>query len=139
LTTEWITSRPRIVASPAPSERAPCRFEAVALSPPEQVVLAARVESDHGPHRVVVRLERHPRRPGEVEDREVGLAREHLEACMLRLAERRDDGIRIGDGLRHESAWTARSASEPRIAVRQASTNRSRVNITLPRSHHPNG
>jgi len=64
-----VAPEPRDVADP---ERAGARrHDRVRVSPPEEIIFAAREDSDHRPHAVVVRLERHPRRPGEVEDGQI--------------------------------------------------------------------
>src|SRR5882724_11471445 len=55
-------------------------------APPENVVLTARVDADHRPHLMIVRHQRHHRRPDHIEDRQlVGLI-ELMQPGVLRLA-----------------------------------------------------
>jgi hypothetical protein len=92
------------------STRYAVRSLASSNAAPEAVVLAAAVDPDHGPHAVVVRHDRHLRRPDDVEDRQIGCAMQQLDAGARRLPDgaqqRGAIGHRPGDefsqrGLRH--------------------------------------
>jgi len=65
---------------------------------PEDVVFAAGVNADDGPHLVIVGEERHVGAPDDVEDGEEGRAEESLDAGAGRFAEGFQDGGGIGDG-----------------------------------------
>src|SRR6266536_4614898 len=69
----------------------------VGCSPPEDVVLTARVDTDHSPHPVVVRKLAHPRAPDEVKDGQFGRSVENLGACAARLAETLENFCGSGD------------------------------------------
>jgi hypothetical protein len=45
--------------------------ERLTITTEERVVLAADVQADGRPHAMVVRVERHPRRPDDIDDRQV--------------------------------------------------------------------
>jgi hypothetical protein len=69
---------------------------------PEDVVLAAAVDPDHGPHAVVVRHDRHARRPDDVQDRWAALAVQHLDPGALRRADRTQHRSAIRHGARDD-------------------------------------
>ena len=54
-------------------------FLAVRQASPENVVFATRVDPDDRPHAVIVRQEVHPRRPDDIQDREVVCAVQRLD------------------------------------------------------------
>ena len=66
-------------------------------SAPEDVVLAAGVQADDGPHAVVVRQDRHVRRPDDVEDGQLGRVVDLLDAGLGRRAEALQDRCGIAD------------------------------------------
>src|SRR5262249_11219572 len=87
-------------------------------------------DTDHRPHAVVVRLETHPGGPGEMQDRQIRGAVEHLEACVLGRTQRTQDAPWIRDGLGNES--TVRSASAVATAARQPWMHRAPLNMRFP-------
>jgi hypothetical protein len=101
-------SRPSGSASRSPSDFAP----AASILPPvssgsrrhEDVVLAAGVDADHGPHQMIVRHDRHARPPDDVEDRQIRSVIELLHLGPPRLAKPGDDAGRIGNRPRDDFA-----------------------------------
>src|SRR5206468_799792 len=73
-------------------------------APPEEIVLAPEEDADDRPHLVVMRLEGHPRRPGEVEDGQVGSTMERPNPRLPWLTQRRRHCGWVGNRLCHELA-----------------------------------
>src|SRR5262249_32189935 len=74
----------------------PRRFNlATREPPPEDIVLAARVYADNGPHLVVVGRDCHPRSPHDIENSEIARVVDFLYSRALRLAQPFENGPRV--------------------------------------------
>src|SRR5262245_54356996 len=74
------------------------RFDLAAREPPpKDIVLAARVYADHGPHLMVVGRDEHPRSPDDIENSEIGRVVDFLYSRALRLTQPFENGPRIGN------------------------------------------
>src|SRR6516164_10516758 len=63
--------------------------------PPKDIVLAARVYADNGPHLVVVGRDCHPRSPHDIENSEIARVVDFLYSRALRLAYTFENGARV--------------------------------------------
>src|SRR6266571_3372984 len=72
---------------------------------PQDVVLAARVDRDDGPHLVIVGHDGHPWPPDDVEDRDIRRAMERLDLGATWLSERRQNGPGIFDRPGHDFTY----------------------------------
>src|SRR5262249_32909581 len=63
--------------------------------PPQDIVLAARVYADNGPHLVVVGRDCHPRSPDDIENSEIARVVDFLYSRALRLAQPFENGPRV--------------------------------------------
>src|SRR5215469_4385857 len=63
--------------------------------PPKDIVLAARVYADNGPHLVVVGRDCHPRSPDDIENSEIARVVDFLYSGALRLAQPFENGPRV--------------------------------------------
>jgi hypothetical protein len=74
---------------------------AIRQAAPEHVVLAAGVDSDDRPHIVIVRHDRHHRRPDHVQDGEIGCVVQLLNSGAIGLADAFQDAGGIGNRAGH--------------------------------------
>src|SRR5262249_51458365 len=88
-----VSERPRL---PRGTRAPPRRFNlATREPPPEDIVLAARVYADNGPHLVVVGRDCHPRSPHDIENSEIARVVDFLYSRALRLAQPFENGPRV--------------------------------------------
>ena len=68
------------------------------LGAPKRVVLAAGEQADHRPHVVIMRQQVLARVPTQIEDRQIVVVVQPVDAAEARLAKGGDDRRRVGDG-----------------------------------------
>ena len=79
-------------------------FFAARQASPENVVFATRVDPDDRPHAVIVRQEVHPRRPDDIQDREVVCAVQRLDLPLSWFPKSRQNGPGLRHGTRQDFA-----------------------------------
>ena len=81
---------------------------------PKNVVLTARVDTDHSPHLMIVRHHGHPWSPDNIEDRETGRSMKSLDLRSSGFAQGSQNGLGVLDGAYHdltyrcEAGWLGR-------------------------------